>query len=282
VDFNIPAIATASDEDWEDLDLPAGHAAMLQQAARRVLGKGESMSELVPSVLDSAELGTKHYSSEATPVNPTRESEPGLSNSEAQWDSHLERVITDGEGEDLSIPSSRRIIVRPEPGPEPEPEPELDSEDSSQLPSIRFGQLEWAHDEIVQTYATAERCVERKELEEALAHHYAVVRSADIALEKFPGRGRPTNGGDGGESFTDREKATTVPDTLLDIRSKRRCSMGEAVNLLAHAERYEHVPPLCTQLLESPENEQDEIRWLFHRCVRGPQHIACYSAARRL
>ena len=44
--FDIPAIATASDEDWDDLDLPAGHAAKLQQAARRFCGKGESLSEL--------------------------------------------------------------------------------------------------------------------------------------------------------------------------------------------------------------------------------------------
>jgi hypothetical protein len=158
----------------------------------------------------------------------------------------------------------------------------IDSEEPDQPPSIRFGQLERACDEILQTYATAQGCVERRDLEEALEQHYAVVRAADLALERFLPNGYLTNSGDGAESFTEREQATKVPDTLLDIRSKRRCSMGEAVNLLAHAERYEHVPPLCTQLLESPENEQDEIRWLFHRCVRGPQHIACYSAARRL
>ena len=65
--------------------------------------------------------------------------------------------------------------------------------------------------------------------------------------------------------FTEYERTTKLPQCLNEVQNRRRASMGEAVNLLAHMEKYEHVPPLCSQLLEQPESEQDEIRWLFHR-----------------
>eukprot|EP01043_Picozoa_sp_COSAG02_P094040 COSAG02_NODE_30514_length_549_cov_1.286667_1_plen_80_part_10 len=41
--------------------------------------------------------------------------------------------------------------------------------------------------------------------------------------------------------------------------------MAETVTLLAHAERFETVPQLCTQLLEASCIESEQARWLFHR-----------------
>jgi hypothetical protein len=175
---------------------------------------------------------------------------------------------------------------------------ELDPPDDV-LPSRDFANLERREREIEQIWAAATACVENRNLEEALDRHYAVIRAADEVLAahqaaadadgNVPEQQAPAGQGNGeGETstttslspappqpqpsspaphfeFTVLEERVKVPGLLEALRTRRRLSMGEAVNLLAHAERYDHVPQLCTQLLDVVEIEQEKVRWLFHR-----------------
>jgi tetratricopeptide (TPR) repeat protein len=112
--------------------------------------------------------------------------------------------------------------------------------------------------EVDQLYTAARACLQKHALDESLEHHNNVVRAANQMVEEFDPDSALKDG-------TDEMAAL-----LTGVRGTRARAMAETVTLLAHAERFETVPHLCTQLLEASCSESEQTCWLFHR---GRAHV---------
>ena len=112
--------------------------------------------------------------------------------------------------------------------------------------------------EVEQLYTVARACLQKHALDESLEHHNNVVRAANQLVEDFD----PDN--------VLKDGTDEMAALLTSVRGTRARAMAEAVTLLAHAERFETVPQLCTQLLDASSNESERTRWLFHR---GRAHV---------
>jgi tetratricopeptide (TPR) repeat protein len=123
---------------------------------------------------------------------------------------------------------------------------------------VTLSELKRRSREVDQLYAAAQACLQKHALDEALERHNNVVRAADQVVEEF----------DPDDAL--REGTDEAAQLLSSVRGTRNRAMAEAVTLLAHAERFESVPQLCTQLLECSGTEQEQMRWLFHR---GRAHV---------
>ena len=135
---------------------------------------------------------------------------------------------------------------------------------SAQQLAEQLSNLQRRASEVDQLYSVAQACLQKHQLDEALEKHHDVIRAVDMVCEDF----KPS--AEGTEKPAANGSTPTSPEEQMDellrtVRATRARAMAEAVNLLAHADRYDRVPVLCSRLLEQSENEQEEQRWLFHR-----------------